>query len=445
MKAWPVPPPPGRLALVLRDGQAPFADRPRPPEAMRRAGEHSAVARAAMALGVAGLPILQPTVVGNLGPADGAIALGIAGTLLWVGASRQVLRSAYVLPVSLAVCGGLLAGLFGDQPAQAVLAVAQDIYLALWAMACVNLSRRADSAGFLVRAWCVSAFAWGALLFVFVGRTALSVSAGGSRLSFTSDTNGAGLYFVLSIFVIAAARYPRRRVWRVTAISLLLIDTVLTGSLGALSGLFSGLAVCVVLAVLARRGPAPAVALVITLALATASGVLYAQQYRVVQAAHASSDPLVRNSLGRGGQSSEERAQLSRETVGLVARTDLIGSGPNTTKSLLQAQQAPYVKQAHNDWIASFVERGVLGLLGLVALAVEVGRRVLVVRDARHLQDDYMEILPAVHYLAGGLTTVLVFSLSHEVLHDRTAWTLLGLIAAISVFGSRRPSPTRGN
>lgn len=444
MTAWQAQPSTGGLPLIRRDADAPPAVRLRPPAAVLRAGEQSAVARAAVALGVAGLPILRPTVPGNLGPADGAIFLGIAGSLFWLGASRQVLRGAYIVPVALAAVGGLLAGLFGTQPSQALLAVVQDVYLALWAMACVNLSRRADAAGFMVRAWCASACAWGVLLFVAVGRTALSASGGDTRLSFTSDTNGAGLYFVLSIFVIAAARYPRRRGWRASAIAFLLVDTVLTGSLGALSGLFAGLAVSVILAVLARRGPAPAVALVITLAFATASGVLYAQQYRVVQAAHVSSNPLLRNSLGRGAQSSDERAQLTRETLGLVRRTDLIGSGPNTTKQLLRDQQAPYTKQAHNDWIAALVERGALGLLGLVVLTVEVGRRAVSVRDVGRLQDAYAEVLPAAHYLTGGLATVFVFSLSHEVLHDRTAWTLLGLIAAFALFGSRQTSPAGG-
>ena len=442
--AWQSPAP-GALALVLRDAQVPSAERLRPREALRRAADQSVVARAAVGLGIAGLPILQPAVAVNLGPADGAILIGIAGSLLWLGAGQQAVRVAYLVPVTLTVAGGLLAGLFGGQPTEALLAVIQDVYLALWAMACVNLCRRADSAGFMVRAWCASAFAWGVVLFVVVGRTALQASAGDTRLGFTSDSNGAGLYFVIAVFVILAARYPRRRGWRAVAIAFLLFDTVLTGSLGALSGLFAGLAVSVVLSVLARRGPAPAVALLIALALGSMSGALYAQQYRVVASAHASSNALVRNSLGRGAQSSEERAQLTQETFGLVTRTDLIGSGPNTTKQLLRDEQAPYTKQAHNDWIAAFVERGALGLAGLMALAVQVGRRAVSVRDAGHLKEAYAQVLPGAHYLAGGLATVLVFSLSHEVLHDRTAWTLLGLIAAIAMFGSSRTSPARGD
>lgn len=444
MRTWLPLPSRGGVALAVRRVDVPHADRLPPLEALRQARGRSSVARVAVALGIAGLPILRPTVAGNLGPADGAIFVGIAGTVLWAGASRQVLRGAYIAPVTLAVIAGLLGGLFGDQPAQALLAVTQDLYLALWALACVNLCRHGDSAGFLVRAWCATAFVWGVSLFVIVSRTALSATNGDTRLGFTADTNGAGLYFVISIFVIVAAGWPRRRTWRLTAIAFLALDTVLTGSLGALTGLFAGLAVSVILGVLARRGPAPAVALVMALGLAAASGVLYAQQYRVVEVAHASSNPIIRNSLGRGVQSSGERAQLTQETLGLVARSDLIGSGPNTTKQLLSDEQAPYTKQAHNDWIAAFVERGVLGLLALVVLALEVGRRAVWVSDAGRLQEAYADVLPAAHYLAGGLATVLVFSLSHEVLHDRTAWTLLGLFAAFAIFGSRQPSKAKG-
>ena len=438
--------PPNSAPLLPPSGGAvgtrtwPRPDRRTPAQALQQARDSTGMARVAIALGVAGLPILRPTVAGNVGPADAAIFLGIAGTLLWAGVSQQVLRAAYLGPTTLLVLAGILAGLSGTQPTAALLAIAQDIYLVVWAIACVNFARHAETASFLVKAWCATSFAWALALFLVVGRSALQTGNGDSRLAFTADTNGAGLYFVLSMFVIIAARWPRRRAWRLTALTFLLLDTVLTGSLGALSGLLAGLAVGVVLGVLARRGPAPAVALVLAFALGTASVALYAQRYRLVDAAHRSSITVLKNSFGREAQSSGERRQLTAETLGLVTtRTNPLGSGPNTTEQLLRDEQAPYPKQAHNDWIAAYVERGSLGLLAVVALAFEVGRRALAIRDSSDLSEAYAPALPAVHYLMGGVVTLVVFSLSHEVLHDRTAWTLLGLIAAYAIFG-RRPS-----
>jgi O-antigen ligase len=384
-------------------------------------------------------------VAGNFGPADAGMLLGIGGTLLWATVSRQVLRTAFLLPVTLLMLAGLISGLAGASPKAGLLAVAQDFYLLLWGLAVLNTARDGDSAGFLVRTWCVTSLLWGVSLFVIVGRHALTATTGDTRLAFTADTNGAGLYFVISIFVVMAARWPSGQWWRRIGIAFLVADTVLTGSLGALSGLLAGLAMSLVLGVLVRRGPAPAIALFVVIGLGAASAGLFVQQDRVVSAAHTSSDPILRNSLGRGAQSSAEREQLTKETLDLMAHASLLGSGPNTTETLLRNEQAPYPKQAHNDWIAARVERGVLGFAAVVLLAVEIARLAAASRDPTRLRTSYAEVVPATHFLVGGLVTALIFSLTHEVLHDRTVWTLLGLIAAVAIHGSRprRPALTR--
>ncbi|MDX6253795.1 MAG: hypothetical protein QOJ11_129 [Frankiales bacterium] len=437
-------PAPGSAALAIRAAGTTGADRLSPAAAVRGARERSGVARTAVAVGLAGLPILQPTFAGNLGPADAAMLLGVGGALLWAGTTKQVLKGAYLLPLAVMLLAGLISGMAGAQPGAALLAVGQDVYLVLWALACLNVSRDGESAGFVVRAWCLTSFAWAVSLFFVVGHTTLTAaSTGDTRLAFTADTNGAGLYFVLSIFVMVAARRPRRRLWRWTAIAFLAADTVLTGSLGALSGLFAGLAIAIMLGVFARRGPAPALALILAMGLAAASGTLFVQRYRVIEGAHASASPILRNSLGRGAQSSAERSELNKETLGLVKTVSVLGGGPNTTEQQLRDQQAPYPKQAHNDWIAALVERGVLGLAGIALLAMEIGRRTAAARDPARLRRPYAEVFPAAHYLVGGMVTIAIFSLTHEVLHDRTAWTLLGIVAAISIFG-RRAEPIPG-
>ncbi len=430
-------------AVYPRLAAAPAARRT-PREALEQARSVDGVAVVALGIGIAGLPLLRPTVGGNLGPADAAMLIGVGGVLLWAGSTRQELRSAYLLPALLTMLGGVVAGLISVDPSAALLAVAQDFYLLLWALACLNVARTADAAGVLARTWCLTSFAWAVALFFIVGRTALTATSGDTRLAFTSDTNGAGLYFVLSIFMIIATRRPRRRVWRWTAIAFLLADTVLTGSLGALSGLLAGLAAAIMLGVLARRGPAPALALALAVGLIAASATLFVQRYRVVSAAHASNIAVLRNSLGRGTQSATEREALNKETLGLVTSAGPLGSGPNTTEQVLRADQAPYPKQAHNDWIAALVERGFVGLAGIALLGFEVARRTIRVRDPALLEQDYARAFPAVQYLAGGVVTVAIFSLTHEVLHDRTAWTLLGIVAALAVFGRRTRHPVGG-
>jgi len=49
--------------------------------------------------------------------------------------------------------------------------------------------------------------------------------------------------------------------------------------------------------------------------------------------------------------------------------------------------------------------------------------------------------LPAPEFIVGALATLAVYSFTHQVLHDRNAWTLLGLLAAFSLWsGSVAPS-----
>ena len=49
--------------------------------------------------------------------------------------------------------------------------------------------------------------------------------------------------------------------------------------------------------------------------------------------------------------------------------------------------------------------------------------------------------MPAPEFLVGALATLAVYSFTHQVLHDRNAWTLLGLLAAFSLWpGSVAPS-----
>lgn len=414
-------------------------DAPRPRPVTLRAAPASvprqdSLALAGVAVGMALLPILRPAGPGNLGPADIGIFLAIGALLLSSRVSRQVLHAPYLLPVAVMVLAGLMSAV---GPGAGILTVVQDLYLLLWAIVIANVARSPRAAAFVVRAWCATAGLWAAILFVVVGRSALSTSSGAVRVGFTADTNGAGLYFTLSLFVIVAARWPRRLRWRVPAIALLLFDTVLTGSLGALSGLLAGMAVALVFSVAGRRGMAAALVLFIAMSLAGGSAVLMAQRADVIQAAHQSSNLLIRNSIGRGDQSSAERTELGHETLALASRSALWGRGPSSTESLLRAEQAPYVKQAHNDWFAAVIERGFLGLAGFLLLVGEVV--VYASRTWHHdrLRAGYGAVLPRPQYVVGGLVVLLIFSLTHEVLHDRTAWTLLGVLAAAALWTGR--------
>jgi len=393
------------------------------------------------AVGIASLPVLLPTAPGNLTPADLGLLVAMGTTLLWAGTNRQRLRLPFAVGVATIAVAGTLAALAGDAPGVGVVAVVQDLYLLAWAAALANLGRSVRAMSSLVTAWCGTAGAWAVGLVVFSGYS-LAASAEPARAGFTfGDQNGAGLYFVLSAFVVLAARRPRRLLWRGVTMTALLLGALFTGSLGAMSGLLAGLAAALVLAVHSRRGPAPAMAFSLALLLVVGSAVLLAVRHDVVEAAHQSSYVLVRNSIGRGAQSSSEREALAKETYGLWRSSGLLGGGPASTVITLREQQAPYPKEAHNDWVAALVERGVLGFAGLLLLVAEIAFLAARVSGRTRLAPGFDKAVPAPAYLVGGLVCVLVFSVTHEVLHDRTVWTLFALVAASALWGrpARRP------
>jgi len=411
-------------------------DRVRSPSAV---SDQDRFALTVACLAVCGLPLLLPNGPGNFTPSDMLILAAIGAGLMWAASTQVTLSMPYKLGVGTMATAGMVAGLAGRWPGLALLSVLQDLFLLGWAAVIASLLRTSAAVDILLRVWTYSAVAWAAVFVAGTTRTAVTAGAHATRAGFTfGDQNGAGLYFVLSFLVMVAAGRPRSRVVRASLGSLFLVATLYTGSLGAMSGLLLGLAAALALGVRDRRGLPAAIAISAALLLAAASVTLIVQRSNLIAAAHESSNSLIRNSIGRGAQSSSERAALRQETYALWRSSDVIGSGPTSTKNLLLAEQAPYPKEAHNDWLATLVERGILGAVGLTLLVIELAIRAKRVSARTQLDAPLHAVLLRPAHLTGGLVCVLAFSFTHEVLHDRTAWTLFGLIAAVAL--TRTPS-----
>lgn len=394
---------------------------------------------AVVGLGVATLPLLRPAGPGNTALPDLFLLGSIGLMLLWAAHGQVRLFSPYAGGVLVLMLGGALAATLADAPLSSGLVLVQDLLLLLWATAIGCGAQDLAVLRAAVTAWTRIApvYALVGVLAYVGGISALSgvTAADGARAGYTfGDPNYAGNYLVLSLVVVAAARRPRRRALRAASMLVIVVAIAFTGSNGAaLTLVAAGLAVLVVHSY-RRHGAAVAV---LTIAASVGAAVLLAVvvlpriDIQTLRDDAAGSVPLLRDSVGRSGSTSQ-RATIDSEGYRLFLNSDATGFGPAQTKTSLAASQASYVKEAHNDYLATLLERGFVGCLGLLLLGVAMFRRCSVLVTSP-VSSAVREILPRPWVLVAGLPVMACAAGFYEVLHFRHLWAWLGIVAAVSL------------
>ena len=395
-----------------------------------------------IAAGVALLPLLRPKGPGHTAPADVAMVAGVVVTLLWAAATRARLRVPYLVPVGGLVITGCVAGLFSISPSAGALAVGQDIFLLAWCAAVVNACRTPAGLSVILRTWCWSAVGWATVLLAAVAThhralAGINPTTGGrAELNF-DNPNMAANYFFISLFIVVAARCPGNRLVRAGAGLMIFGALVLTGSNAALFGLpLAGLAAAFI--VIRRRADSViATAVVLTVLLVGGAGALFMKQ-RFAPNVQNSKSSLLRYSVARSSRSATKRQSLFASELHLYLTGSMLGRGPATTILTLGADAAATVKTAHDDYLATLVERGPLGELALLLLVAGVAVRAASL-DPRRLPNDFARVIPETAPLIGALVAMAVTAATHEVLHYRHLWLLLGIVAALYVVADKRP------
>lgn len=405
-----------------------------------RSASDSGVLAPLVGVSVCLLPFLVPAGPGNSAVADVGICACIAVAALWLARTPLTVPLPYLLGVTGLVTGGAIAAVVSGAPVGTLLVLAQDVLLFLWGvtLALGRYDPRIIRAA--TTAWCrtASVYACVAVGSYLVGFSAFSgVSArDGARAPYTfGDPNLAANYLVTSLFVMAACRRPRSTPLRRVAYFAIMVAIVFTGSNGAVITLVLGLVIALTVARYRARGVmAGLLTLLGALSVASLLAVYVSTQVDVehVREQASGSVPLLRDSIGRSGGSESQRATILNEGYRLFLQGDGTGYGPGLTKATLARSQAAYVKEAHSDYLAALLERGVVGVVGLVLLGgATLARcgRLLVGR----LPEEYAVILPRAWLLVTVAPVMAVSATFYEVEHFRHLWTWLGLLAALTL------------
>jgi O-antigen ligase len=430
-----------RLAEFPGDARASAGPPPLvPPVTQRRRGN---VVRVVMIAGIWSLPLLHPAGPGNTGPVDLFLTIAVLVAALWVSGQGRIMRFPYAVPVGLSVLAGALAstaaytGGFGSVGG-GLLTLLQDLFVWAWALAIANVGREPALSRSMTRAWAISATCWAALMIIGVfGHIALlsgETAREGVRASLTlGDPNVAANYFICSLLVLRAARYPRRRLLRWACCAVILTAIVLTGSNGGVLVLVMATLLGWIFGLARRRGAA-AVLAASAVALCAVAVATQINTQQIVLKAQAGV-PVLRDSIGRQAESSGSRSTILRETATLYFSTDnAVGIGANATKFAFQEHQYAYVKEAHDDYAAALVERGVLGGVALLCLLVMVAVRCRRIA-ARPLWPSWRAVIPRPELLGAAAIVIFTSGFFYQILHFRHVWALFGLIAAVDLWG----------
>jgi O-antigen ligase len=229
---------------------------------------------------------------------------------------------------------------------------------------------------------------------------------------------------------------PRHRLFRYSAYALLLTVIAMTGSNSGVVAVIVGTVVAATLGIYRRSGIMPAITALAFIVLAGYFATSQISLTTIETKAHDSRYAFVRNGIGRG-TSFEQRGQLLQESISLYRTGNPLGEGPVSTKPRLHKEMAPFEKEAHDDYVAALIERGVLGFLGIILLVVILGRRTLFSATG-NLTEGFAKVVIRPNALAGAVAGTLVAGTVYELLHVRHVWTLFGLVTALAIWGTKR-------
>jgi O-antigen ligase len=410
---------------------------------------------------VAFLPLLSPRGPGNTAPVD-LFAVGFLALSLVALAQRgRSLTVPAPLGLALILAGSLLALALSSHPSTGLFTLVIDVYLLVLLVAIASVLHGDEQAlRRILVLWTVASLLWAAVLIAqhlqlvpdFLFGSVVKDTSGSTRVSGPAKNNPnlAASYVVTSFFVLLASPWPRSRLPRLLAACWLLFGLYATASIGGFVAILAGAAFLAMGAYLrGARTPGQIRALVgaallacslAATALLATVGVARPSQLDVATiASEAKRSEFTAESLGRLNRSVAGRVVLWETAVARTGARALIGLGPGLAKEELEIPSGtldrfgnPKVHALHNDFLAFLIERGVIGLLGLLALY-----GVLLRGSSRLLTVPTQEGI-RLRALGAGVVANIVVSLTHETFHFRHTVVLFALLWVAAELSLRR-------
>ncbi len=389
---------------------------------------------------VALLPVNVVNLPLNTTPVDFWILFALP--LLWfvMRRARQPISISYAIAMWIILLASFASAFAATKPSNSIVVILKEIYVFLWFVTLTVVLSKLSARDFhrLMSVWTGVVIAHGLLMIAQFLSPALwqSISGLAGRSAaydiyrpsglFLCDTAGcanrAAYFQLLGIVPLMLAGFTRRRT--ISLGFLLLLSILITGSMGATLAFLIGLAsATAALAVFGKRWNLITKNLVQLIVVAAVLGGIAALAISHNQRYEEHFQSII---VGRAERSSGGRFHLWTRGVNVLldGRIGLWGIGPNNFR-VIDWQG----KQLHNDFLAFLVERGILGVVGLVVLALSAMTRAfnLLLLSLKSL--ERARLVEAV-FLAVVVAT-LVESLTHQIFHDRQLWLVLALLEAM--------------
>lgn len=376
--------------------------------------------------------------------------LGLPLVGLSVARGQHIISVYYAIPIWLILVSSFASTFVAPDAGNALIVVIKELFVIVWFVTATIAMVRLDARDFrrILVIWSVAVILHG---LVIIGQflspeiwrfTAEHLGRGAQYEIYRpsglmTNANGAAFFQLLG-FVPFLLMRPSRRVGSI--LGLILLGMMLsTGSMAAVLAFTSGLAVSIL--TLAARGHLSAIAKTLV-RLTVASSVLAAIAVPVIGQNQRYQNHLQEILLGRAERSSDSRFDLWERGVNVFVDENVFlwGIGPENFRVVDGRDN-----QLHNDFLAFAVERGLIGTLGLGLFALLATLRAveLFLISNRQYPDGTRLV---VIVLLGAMVAAFVYSLTHQVFHNRQLWIILAVQEAMYFrlmnSGTGRESPS---